>query len=94
MPLRFRVIDMKNQNPDFAPVEEFLFNRVLSALDVAVLERSDNGDGFHLRGRPPEWWRQCVGLTDSSVLNPSSGHRFCRIIWPILTLLGTTSLAR
>ena len=61
---------MKRQNPDFAPVDDPLFNHVLSALDVAVLERSDNGDTFHLRGLPPEWWRQCVGLTESPVLNP------------------------
>lgn len=61
---------MKIRNSDFAPVDEFLFNRVLSALDVAVLERNDKGDGFHLRGLPPEWWRQRVGLTTSSALNP------------------------
>lgn len=61
---------MKSWNPDFAPIDESLFNRVLSALDVAVLERSNNGDAFHLRGLPPEWWRQCVGLAESPVLNP------------------------
>jgi PAS domain S-box-containing protein len=67
---------MKSRNPDFVPVDETLFDRVLSALDVAVLERSDNGDAFHLRGQPPEWWRQCVGLTESSVLTPHQWSPF------------------
>ncbi|CUS35267.1 sigma-54 interaction domain-containing protein [Candidatus Nitrospira nitrificans] len=60
---------MERRNPDFAPVDDSLFHRVLSALNVAVLERSDSGDAFHLRGLPPEWWRQCVGPTESHVLN-------------------------
>lgn len=60
---------MERRNPDFAPVDDSLFHRVLSALNVAVLERSDSGDAFHLRGLPSEWWRQCVGPTESPVLN-------------------------
>jgi PAS domain S-box-containing protein len=67
---------MKSRNPDFSPDDESLFDRVLSALDVAVLERSDNGDAFHLRGLPPEWWRQSVGLTGSPVLNPNQWSPF------------------
>jgi PAS domain S-box-containing protein len=66
----FPMSNTKSQNPDFAPVDDHLFNRILSVLDVAVLERSDNGDAFHLRGLPPEWWRQCIGPTESPVLNP------------------------
>ena len=60
---------MNSWNPDCALVDDPLFNRVLSALNVAVLERSDSGDAFHLRGLPPEWWCQWVGLTESSVVN-------------------------
>jgi PAS domain S-box-containing protein len=60
---------MNSWNPDCALVDDPLFNRVLSALNVAVLERSDSGDVFHLRGLPPEWWCQWVGLTESSVVN-------------------------
>jgi PAS domain S-box-containing protein len=61
---------MESRNSNFPPVDDPLFNRVLSALDVAVLERRDNGDTFHLQGLPPQWWRQYAGLTKSPVLNP------------------------
>ena len=67
---------MNRRNPDFEPVDESLFNHVLSSLDVVVLERSDNGDTFHLRGLPPQWWCQCIGLTGSPVLNPHQWSPF------------------
>jgi PAS domain S-box-containing protein len=60
---------MNSRNPEFTPVDESLFNRVLLTLDIAVLERNEDGSAFHLRGLPPEWWCQWVGLTESSVVN-------------------------
>lgn len=49
--------------------DDSLFNHVLSQLDVAVLERDEHSGEFQLRGFSPEWWRQCIGQTESFVLN-------------------------
>ena len=38
------------------PSDEALLSHILSALDIAVFERSTNSGTFHLRGLAPEWW--------------------------------------
>lgn len=60
---------MNRSNPDVTSVDETLFNRILSTLDVAVLERGEHSDEFHLRGLLPEWWRLHFGPANCLLLD-------------------------
>ncbi len=69
---------MNSRNPEFTPVDESLFNRVLLTLDIAVLERNEDGSAFHLRGLPPKWWHLCFGLAEATTLDSNRCSPFLR----------------
>jgi PAS domain S-box-containing protein len=62
---------MKGKPHDLERPDDSLFNHILSNLDVAVLERGANSGKFYLRGVPPEWWCQCFGPEESTILDPN-----------------------
>jgi transcriptional regulator with PAS, ATPase and Fis domain len=67
---------MKHPQHDFGQLDDSFFNRILSTLDVAVLEHEKHSDAFHLRGLSPEWWRLCFGLGNGTVLDRSQCSPF------------------
>jgi transcriptional regulator with PAS, ATPase and Fis domain len=67
---------MKSEPPALEQRDDFLFNHILSTLEIAVLERGEGSNTFHLRGCPPEWWDLCFGPVGSPVVDPNQCSPF------------------
>ena len=67
---------MKERQPDPPRADESLFSRLLSSLEIAVLERGEDSSELHLRGVPPEWWNLCFQEVESTLVDPTQCSPF------------------
>jgi len=69
---------MRHQPLHSVPSDDPLFNRVLSTLDIAVLERDEHSGEFQLQGMAPEWWHMRVGPESCTMLDLAQWSPFLR----------------